>query len=93
MEQLSATQVLHMAKLSRLSLTNEEATQYAQDLGKILDYASHLPELDAHSEPSTLQVAEDKAVTRDNPHALLANAVALENGSVKVPAILDKSES
>jgi aspartyl-tRNA(Asn)/glutamyl-tRNA(Gln) amidotransferase subunit C len=93
MNSLSPEEIGHLATLSRLSLTEEESTHFAEQLGSILEYASHLPEMDVTPDPSHLRVEEDIAQPCDNPHDLLRNAIALENGYVKVPAILDKSES
>jgi aspartyl/glutamyl-tRNA(Asn/Gln) amidotransferase C subunit len=90
MESISKDQVFHIAKLSRLHLEEREAEQYATDLAAILDYASHLPEVQAKPELSLLRVEDDIADPYPNPEELLQNAVALENGSVKVPSILDK---
>ncbi len=94
MEAISHDQVKHIAHLSRLTLSDEEVTLYTEQLSKILDYASHLPEL-SHSvkEEPKLRVEEDAAKPYPNPQELLQNAVAMENGFVKVPAILDKGES
>jgi len=93
MEQLDVKQVQHIASLSRLALSPEEANRFASQLGDILDYASKLPDLHDHSTESHLHLAKDVAKPTKNPHELLKNAVSFENGYVKVPAILDKSES
>ena len=90
---MDESQVQHMAALSRLSLTPDEATRFAGELGSILSYASNFPELHEHLEESELTVEDDVARPYPNPELLLQNAIALENGYVKVPVILDKSES
>lgn len=82
-----------MATLSRLSLTDEEITRYTEQLGAILAYASHLPSLDDQPDRFTMTTQGDEARVTEQPHDLLRNAVAFEDGYVKVPAILDKSES
>lgn len=94
MQSIDETTVKHIANLSKLELSDEEVTHYTPQLEAILNYASHLPEVspDTHIE-TFLRVDDDKAVERRNPHELLKNAVALEDGNVKVPAILDRSES
>jgi aspartyl-tRNA(Asn)/glutamyl-tRNA(Gln) amidotransferase subunit C len=93
MSSISKDQVFHIAQLSRLHLAGSEAEQYASDLAAILDYASHLPELKIKPELSLLRAEEDTARPYPYPEELLKNARALESGFVKVPAILDKSES
>lgn len=82
-----------MAQLSRLSLTDNEVTLFTQQLGAILEHASHLPELTDHTVLQSLRTQEDTAEIYPNPGELLQNAIGLEQGAVKVPAILDKSES
>lgn len=94
MHSIDETTVKHIANLSRLDLTEDEVARYTPQLEAILDYASHLPEVASHPKIETfLRVDEDVAVERMNPHELLQNAVSMEDGNVKVPAILDRSES
>jgi aspartyl-tRNA(Asn)/glutamyl-tRNA(Gln) amidotransferase subunit C len=90
---MDESRVQHIAALSRLSLSHDEVKQFAGELGSILNYASNLPDLHDHIEASALRLEEDVARPYSNPQTLLQNAVALDNGYVKVPAILDKSES
>lgn len=85
--------VRHMANLSRLALSDTEVARYTEQLSDILEYASHLPELSAATSEENLRLDNDAACSCDAPHKLLRNAVAVENGQVKVPAILDRSES
>ena len=94
MEQLDEKQVQHIATLSRLWLSGDEAKRFAHQLGDILNYASQLPDLHDHiTHEAPLRLDEDVAEPGQNPHELLKNAVAFENGYVKVPSILDKSEA
>lgn len=91
MNSIDKETVKHMAALSRLSLTEEEVAHYAEQLSAILDYASNLPEVEAEVELGELRTDEDIAKPTVDPHDLLRNAVAMENGFVKVPAILNKN--
>lgn len=95
MGSIDTEQVKKIAELSRLSLTDEETDLYTEQLGKILEYASHLPELPESQNYNgpALRLDEDEARSSETQDQLLKNAVATENGFVKVPAILDKSES
>lgn len=90
---IDEAQVRHMAELSRLSLSEEEVTRFTHQLGDVLEYASHLPELRPTIEESELRLDEDIPAPCPNPKDLLQNAAVLEDGYVKVPAILDRSES
>jgi aspartyl-tRNA(Asn)/glutamyl-tRNA(Gln) amidotransferase subunit C len=94
MQSIDETTVKHIANLSKLELTDADVARYTPQLEAILEYASHLPEVTTHPQIETfLRVDDDVALERHNPHDLLKNAVALEDGYVKVPAILDRSES
>ena len=46
MGSLSKSDVLHVAKLSKLTLTSDEITKYQEQLSKIVDYVSQLSEVD-----------------------------------------------
>ncbi len=93
MERIDEAQVYHIARLSRLHLTESEATQFTEQLAAILAYASHVPEFQDHAEFNALRLEADEARPTPNPQSLLRNAMALESGYVKVPAILDRTES
>ncbi len=95
MQSIDEATVKHIANLSKLELTDEDVARYTPQLEAILEYASHLPEVsaDSHKSETFLRVDEDVALERKEPHGLLRNAVAMEDGNVKVPAILDRSES
>jgi aspartyl-tRNA(Asn)/glutamyl-tRNA(Gln) amidotransferase subunit C len=43
---LSKEDVLHLAKLSALKLTDEEVEKYREQIGETLDYVKNLEELD-----------------------------------------------
>lgn len=50
---LDATHVQHLAKLTRLSLPEGEASSYVHDLGAILGYVRKLTEIDTDGVPET----------------------------------------
>ncbi len=93
MEGIEPAIVEHIAQLSRLTLTEEEVSRYTQQLSAILEYASHLPELSDQGQDSPMRMSDDVIIACELPENLLQNAVAIDNGSVKVPAILDKGET
>jgi len=54
MAKLTKEEVKHVANLARLAITEEEAEKFAEQLGKITDFAEQLNELDtANVEPTT----------------------------------------
>ncbi len=51
---LSREEILHIAKLSRLELAEEDIATYQEQLGDILAYATKLDELDTTGVPEAL---------------------------------------
>ncbi len=93
MSSLDESVVRHIAHLSRLALTEEETALYTTQMARVLEYASSLPELVLEGlEETPLRTDEDLAHAWPDPEGLLINAVARQGDSIKVSAILDKSE-
>lgn len=67
---LSKEDVLKLAKLSRLQLTDAEVAQYREELSSILDYVQQLENVDTSGLEPTYQVtgltSQDVNVTRDD---------------------------
>ena len=65
---LSRDQVLHVARLARLELTDEEVERYAGELSKVLDYIEKIEELDLTDvEPTSHVVDVENALRADEP--------------------------
>jgi aspartyl-tRNA(Asn)/glutamyl-tRNA(Gln) amidotransferase subunit C len=70
--------VLHVAKLARLELTEAEIDRMQRDLDGILEYVNQLSELDTKDVPATTQVAVVAAPFRgDEPRPSLPHDLAL----------------
>jgi len=90
---ISREEVLHVARLARLALTDDEIERLTQELGKILEAVGVVSELDLADVPPTSHPLDlvnvwDEDVPRD-PLPLedvLANAPAVEKGQFRVPA-------
>lgn len=77
---LSPDDVRHVAELAKLSLTAEEAQEYAGQLSDILAYADALKEIDTTGVAPTPYVLPLTSVMReDEPHDGLSNEEALAN--------------
>ena len=77
---LSAEQVLHIAELVKLALSDEEVALYQQQLSEILEHFDRLNELNTDAIPPTAQVADQQNVYReDQVRAWLATEEALAN--------------
>lgn len=95
---ISTEEVKHVAKLSRLKLTDDETEQYRDDLNSILDYVAALEDIDTTDITPMSHVLDlknvwrdDKPEERDNPLELLDNAPEREKAYYKVPKILEGS--
>ncbi len=95
-EKISKEEVKHIAKLARLSMSEEETIKYRNDLNSILDYVTELEEIDTTSITPISHVMDmknvwrdDKPAERDNPHELLNNAPDSEDGYYRVPKIME----
>ena len=94
---LSREQVLHIAELAKLGLTEEETERFTEQLSAILDYAEMLNRLDTSAIPPTAQAISQRNVTRPDevrgslsPEEILANAPRREGNYFQVKAILEE---
>ena len=91
---LSRDQVLHVARLARLELTEEEIERFASELSKVLDHIEMINQLgDLADVPPTTGVIDVENVMRaDEPWPSLPVEVALESapdpagGGFRVPS-------
>lgn len=73
-------QVLHVAKLARLKLTDDEVERMAGEMSKILDHVEHMNELDLDGvEPTAHAVQLENVLRADVPRPSLPREKALEN--------------
>jgi len=96
MAKLSKEEVKHVAHLARLAITEEEAEKFAEQLGKITDFAQTLNELDttnveptSHVFPIVNVLREDVAEKGLDREVMMLNVKEQEAGQVKVPSILE----
>jgi aspartyl-tRNA(Asn)/glutamyl-tRNA(Gln) amidotransferase subunit C len=96
MAKLSREEVLKLAKLSRLRLTDEEIDQFGAEISEILEYVEQLGKVDTKGLKPTSQVTGLVNVTRldeeinyqAKPADLLKNAPAVEKKQFKVKRVL-----
>jgi aspartyl-tRNA(Asn)/glutamyl-tRNA(Gln) amidotransferase subunit C len=86
-------QVLHVAKLARLELSDDEVEQMASELSGILEHVDRISELDLEGVEPTSHVVELENVLRaDEPAPSLERDAALQNapdpadGAFRVPS-------
>lgn len=94
---LSREEVLKIARLARLKLTDSEVDMYQEQLGRVLDYIHELNELktpsDAfvkHVPKDSVAFREDVAIAFSEPDLLLANAPESEEGHFLLPPIMER---
>lgn len=96
MTRLSTEDVLKLARLARLKLTDEEIGQFTEEISSILQYVEQLQSINLENVEPTYQVTGLTNVTRADevknygasPEELLKNAPATEGGHIKVRRML-----
>jgi aspartyl-tRNA(Asn)/glutamyl-tRNA(Gln) amidotransferase subunit C len=96
MSKLSREDVLKLAALSKLKLSDDEIDRLQAELGEILDYVNLLDTVDVSGLEPTYQVSGLKNVYRnDEPRdygyetdELLKNAPSVQDGQFKVKRVL-----
>lgn len=96
MTQISRDDVLHLAQLSSLALSDTEIDSLQGDIGAILEYVAQLSELDTSGIEPTYQVTDLENVWRTDTiddygidrEALIALAPDTKDGQIKVPKVL-----
>ena len=94
--QLTRADVVHVAQLARLALTEDEIEQFTRELGVILEHAAEIAALDTHDVPPTAHPLSLVNVLRPDDvqpsldrDEVLAMAPASEDNRFRVPRILD----
>lgn len=98
MGSLSKDNVLHVAKLAKLTLTPKEITKFQNQLSKIVDYISQLSEVDTSNLEPSSQTTGLENVSRVDEIKLngftvqeaLSGTEQTHNGYFIVDAVLDK---
>ncbi len=90
---IERAQVLHVAKLARLRLSDEEVEVMAGELSHILEHVERISSLDLDGvEPTTHVVALENVMRPDEPRPSLPRERALESapdpaeGAFRVPS-------
>ena len=86
-------QVLHVARLARLELTEDEVSRMSKELSAVLDHIEKIDELDLVGVPPTTHVVEVSNALRPDvveeslPHEVaLVDAPAVDAGGFAVPS-------
>ena len=94
---LSREEVLHIARLARVALNEEEIIRMSEQLSNLLEHFQVLQQVDTEGVPPTAQSVELRSVMRDDvirpslaPEDVLANAPARDGDSFKVKPVLEE---
>jgi aspartyl-tRNA(Asn)/glutamyl-tRNA(Gln) amidotransferase subunit C len=86
-------QVLHVARLARLELTDEEVERMTSELSGILEHVEHINELDLENvEPTSHVIALENVLRPDEPRPSWSRDEVLErapdpaSGAFRVPS-------
>lgn len=96
MAKLTREDVLKLAALSKLRLSDDEVEKLRSELSEILDYVEMLNDVESADLQPTYQVTGLKNIMRDDEirdygyraEALLKNAPAVQDGQFKVKRVL-----
>lgn len=93
---LSRAEVIHIARLARLRLTDEDIETYRRQLSDILDHVAQLQKLDTTGISPTSSVLPPRTVLREDvprpglgADVLMRNAPQSEKNQFKVPPVLE----
>lgn len=85
-----------LSKLSRIKLTAEEETHYAQEISSIMGWIEQLSEVDTEGVQQLSSVSqmklrwrEDKVTDGGQQEAVLANAPSKDFGCFAVPKVIE----
>ncbi|MFE2995547.1 Asp-tRNA(Asn)/Glu-tRNA(Gln) amidotransferase subunit GatC [Nocardia sp. NPDC059246] len=99
MPAISRDEVAHLARLSRLALTDDELDLYAGQLDSILTHVAQISKVAAADVPATASPNPETNVTRPDaeqpcltPEQALAMAPAVDEQRFMVPQILGEGE-
>ena len=94
---LSRDEVLHVARLARIGLTDADVEKFQQQLSSILDNFAALAEIETEGvEPTTHTLPLENVMADDEPVAsldaaeVLANAPLTQDGYLRVRAVLEE---
>lgn len=93
--QIRKEEIIHIAKLANLNLTEEEIEKYTNDMQDILAFANTINQVDTEGVDEKASLEEKYNVFRKDEvkvfkdrDALLQNAPAQEDGMFRIPKVI-----
>ncbi len=94
--QINDSEVIHIAKLARLNLAENEIESYKKNLQEILDFADTLKSVDTENIGETIGINEkynvfrkDEIKQESEKEELLANAPSQDEGMFRIPKVIN----
>lgn len=93
---ISRDEVVHIAKLADLNLSEQEIEGYTKDMQEILEFANMINNVNTEGMNETIGSNEncnvfrkDEVVTFENREILLKNAPSQDEGMFRIPKVLN----
>lgn len=93
---ISKEEVVHIAKLASLNLTEAEIERYSNDMTEILEFANRINSVDTDSVNETIAANEKYNVFRKDEikqsvdkEVLLQNAPSKDDGMFRIPKVIN----
>ena len=94
--QISKDEIIHIAKLANLNLTNEEIDKYTNDMEDILNFANTVNNLNTDDVEGGTGISEKANVFRKDEieksydrEELLKNAPSQDEGMFRIPKVIN----
>lgn len=94
--QIKDEEVLHIAKLARLNLKENEIQNYKKNLEEILEFADTINKVDTDNIDETIGINEnynvfrkDEIISESDKDELLANAPSQDEGMFRIPKVIN----
>ena len=98
-EKLSRDEVLHVADLARISLTEEEISKYQKELKKLLDDVEKINEVKGYDDDTLIACWENNTELRKDipgdmldPKEVVNNAPRHSGNYIEVPVVISEGE-
>ena len=98
-EMLSREEVLHVADLARISLTEEEISKYQKELKELLNDVEKINDVKGYDDDILIACWENKADLREDvsgemldPKEVVNNAPRHSGNYIEVPVVIAESE-
>lgn len=93
---ISKEEIIHIAKLASLNLSDEEIEKYTGDMQEILAFANMINNVDTEGMNETVAANEkcnvfrkDEVVKFENRELLLQNAPSQDEGMFRIPKVIN----